>query len=56
MEGALKGANVADKELLLKRIKEVLLRPEIETAEIHKVTPEEYCSALEKAIEVALQS
>jgi lipoate-protein ligase A len=55
MEGVLRGAKATDKELLLKRIKDVLLRPEVETAEIHKVTPEEYCSLLEKAIEVALQ-
>jgi lipoate-protein ligase A len=56
MEEALKGADATNDEELLNRIKNILSKPGVEVADLHRIEPEEYLSVLKKAIEVALQS
>jgi len=54
IEKTLIGLNIKDENEMLRRIKNVLLKPEVKVAEFHRIEPEEYYDAIKKAIENAL--
>ena len=53
MENELKGVDARNEQEQLERIKRILLRPDVEQTDFHKIEPEEFLSALKKAIDSA---
>jgi lipoate-protein ligase A len=53
MENGLKGVDARNEQEQLERIKRILLRPDVEQADFHRINSEEFLSTLRKAIDNA---
>jgi hypothetical protein len=49
----LKGVDARNEQEQLERIKRILLRPDVEQADFHRIEPEEFLGVLKKAIDSA---